>query len=334
MQFCPDQVNRLRIGQAPFFRGIQKRFPYIALAERNESLNPADKFQNQFCSDQIGGSHILSPAAPAILVPGAYAGFRRVVVDIPNRSQKIALVLNGFAHIAVLKQVAHTVIFCVEIIRITDGDLFHRPFQSAFRMNQQMHMVFHQAVGDERNGVLRQKAPKRFQIPLVVFGFLKKDLFPDSPGDNMVVSTAAGLTGHSWHVFHLTSTIAEEKKCVKRTVPLTRRPPDTSPDGIQARLEELQKELIKKANNKQDYDAIADEIFRLRDQKEQSELDSHHREEAMNRIKELQDFIAGQETDITEFDEALVRKLIEKITVFADHFTVEFKSGITIDIEA
>ena len=107
-----------------------------------------------------------------------------------------------------------------------------------------------------------------------------------------------------------------------------------SPDGIQARLEELQKELIKKANNKQDYDAIADEIFRLRDQKEQSAVDSHQREEALNRIKELQDFIAQQKTDITEFDEALVKKLIEKITVFADHFTVEFKSSLTIDIEA
>ena len=106
-----------------------------------------------------------------------------------------------------------------------------------------------------------------------------------------------------------------------------------SPGGIQARLEELQKELIKKANNKQDYDAIADEIFRLRDQKEQSELDTHHREEAMNRIKELQDFISKQKTDITEFDEALVKKLIEKITVFADHFTVKFKSGLAIDIE-
>ena len=98
-----------------------------------------------------------------------------------------------------------------------------------------------------------------------------------------------------------------------------------SPDGIQARLEELQKELIKKANNKQDYDAIADEIFRLREQKEQSEVDSHHREETMNRIKELKSFIAKQKTDITEFDEALVKKLIEKIIVFADHFTVEFK---------
>ena len=107
-----------------------------------------------------------------------------------------------------------------------------------------------------------------------------------------------------------------------------------SPDGIQARLEELQKELIKKANSKQDYDAIADEILRLREQKEKSEVDSHHREETMNRIKELQDFIAKQKTDITEFDEALVKKLIEKIAVFADHFTVEFKSGLTIDIKA
>lgn len=74
--------------------------------------------------------------------------------------------------------------------------------------------------------------------------------------------------------------------------------------------------------------------FQKQAEKEQSEVDSHHREEAMNKIKELQDFIAGQETDITEFDEALVKKLIEKITVFADHFTVEFKSGIIIDIEA
>lgn len=96
----------------------------------------------------------------------------------------------------------------------------------------------------------------------------------------------------------------------------------------------LQQELRQTAQNKGDYDAIADEIFRLRDRKEQSEVESHHREEAMNRIKELQDFIAGQETDITEFDETLVKKLIEKITVFANHFTVEFKSGITIDIEA
>ena len=54
----------------------------------------------------------------------------------------------------------------------------------------------------------------------------------------------------------------------------------------------------------------------------------------MNRLKELQDFIAGQETYIKEFDEALVKRPIEKITVFADRFTVKFKSGLAIDTEA
>ena len=74
--------------------------------------------------------------------------------------------------------------------------------------------------------------------------------------------------------------------------------------------------------------------FQKQAEKEQSEVDSHHREETMNRIKELQSFIAKQKTDIREFDETLAKKLIEKIIIFADHFTVEFKSGIIIDIEA
>jgi len=92
-------------------------------------------------------------------------------------------------------------------------------------------------------------------------------------------------------------------------------------------------ENIKKANNKQDYDAIADEIFRLRDQRRQAEVDSVIKDEQMKQIRELQDFVKGQPATITEFDETLVSRLIAKITVFEDHFTVDFKSGITIDIE-
>jgi len=106
-----------------------------------------------------------------------------------------------------------------------------------------------------------------------------------------------------------------------------------SPEGLDKRLEELQKELIDKANSKQDYDAIADEIFRLRSQKQQSQIDAETQKENLKRVKELQDFIASQPTEITEFDEDLVRRLIEKITVFADHFTVEFKSGVSVDIK-
>ena len=70
-----------------------------------------------------------------------------------------------------------------------------------------------------------------------------------------------------------------------------------SPDGIQARLDELQKELIRKANSKQDYDAIADETFTLREQKSQSEADTRSREETRKCIAELQDFIRKQQTE-------------------------------------
>ncbi len=107
-----------------------------------------------------------------------------------------------------------------------------------------------------------------------------------------------------------------------------------SPEVIDDRLAELQRELLKKANQKDDYDAIADEIFRLRDMRKQSEVDSVVKDEQMKQIGELQDFIKGQSTTITEFDETLVSRLIAKITVFEDHFTVDFKSGVTIDIEA
>lgn len=76
-----------------------------------------------------------------------------------------------------------------------------------------------------------------------------------------------------------------------------------SPNGIQAWLDELQKELIQKANSKQDYDAIADGIFTLREQKSQAEADTRCREETRKRIAELQDFIGSQRSDIAEFNE-------------------------------
>ena len=39
-------------------------------------------------------------------------------------------------------------------------------------------------------------------------------------------------------------------------------------DGIDERLQKFQKELLKKANSKEAYDEIADEIFKLREQRE------------------------------------------------------------------
>ena len=50
------------------------------------------------------------------------------------------------------------------------------------------------------------------------------------------------------------------------------------------------------------------------------------------RISEMQQFLAEQQQDITEYDERLVRRLIEKITVYDEMITAEFKSGTSVDV--
>lgn len=104
-------------------------------------------------------------------------------------------------------------------------------------------------------------------------------------------------------------------------------------EAIDEKLADLQKELLKKANNKDDYNAVAEEIFRLRELKAKSATDSVLRDDRLSRITGLCDFLKEQNTEITDFDEALIRRLIEKITVFEDRFTVLFKSGVSVDIQ-
>lgn len=111
----------------------------------------------------------------------------------------------------------------------------------------------------------------------------------------------------------------------------------TGADGIplaeiDGRLEELQKELLKVANSKGNYDSIADEIYRLREARQSVLVDNAEREGVKQRISEMQQFLAEQTQDITEYDEQLVRSLIEKITVYEEKVTVEFKSGTSLDV--
>ena len=112
-----------------------------------------------------------------------------------------------------------------------------------------------------------------------------------------------------------------------------RQEDETSAEGINARLEELQKELLRLANSKKDYNSVADEIDRLRELKQKALAESAEREGLKQRIREMREFLEQQSTEITEYDELLVRQLIEKVTVYDERFEVEFKSGEKVDVE-
>jgi site-specific DNA recombinase len=110
------------------------------------------------------------------------------------------------------------------------------------------------------------------------------------------------------------------------------RESDKALADIDKRLEELQMELLKLATSNAEYDKVGDEIHRLRDQKQKMQLESANRDELKKRMADMSTFLKKQSTALTEYDEQLVRRLIEKVTVFEDMFTVEFKSGLTVDV--
>ena len=108
---------------------------------------------------------------------------------------------------------------------------------------------------------------------------------------------------------------------------------ETSMESLDAKLEELQQELLKRANARQDYEDLADEIDRMREKKQEVMADNAEREGQKQRIVEIQQFLAGQTEQIEEYDENLVRRMVEKITVYEEKFMVEFKSGTSVNVE-
>ncbi len=108
---------------------------------------------------------------------------------------------------------------------------------------------------------------------------------------------------------------------------------DHATDDIDSKLEELQQQLLVQAKSKNDYEDVADEIYRLRELKQNTLVENAEREGKRQRIAEMTDFLNKQSAELEEYDEQLVRRLIEKVTIYEDKLTVEFKSGIEIDEE-
>jgi len=72
--------------------------------------------------------------------------------------------------------------------------------------------------------------------------------------------------------------------------------------------------------------------LRLREEKQKAQLENLGRDELQKRIADMSAFLQEQPTALTEYDEALVRRLIKKVTVYEDKFTEEFKSGVTVNV--
>ena len=103
---------------------------------------------------------------------------------------------------------------------------------------------------------------------------------------------------------------------------------------IDTALAALQKDLLQKANASQEYDQIGAEIERLRDEKQALLLEDAMNDSLQRQVDAIEAFLDEQTTEITEYGDNLVRRLIEKITVYDERMVFEFKCGLEIEVKA
>ena len=58
------------------------------------------------------------------------------------------------------------------------------------------------------------------------------------------------------------------------------------------------------------------------------------RKDVKDRIEDLASYLDEMVEAVTEYSDALVRRLIERITIYDEMLVVEFKSGLEIEVDA
>ena len=78
---------------------------------------------------------------------------------------------------------------------------------------------------------------------------------------------------------------------------------------------------------------LAEDIEQLRSEKEALLLEDANRRGELDKLEELEAFLDEQQEPVTDYDEGLVRRLIERITVYDDHLDFEFKCGLETEVQ-
>ena len=102
---------------------------------------------------------------------------------------------------------------------------------------------------------------------------------------------------------------------------------------LDQKLEAKQKELVDKALKKLDYNDLADEVEALKEAKQQILVGKAMENGRKIKRDEMIAFLKEQQAEVTEYDEQLVRRMVEGITIHEDSsITVVFKSGTVTKI--
>lgn len=104
-------------------------------------------------------------------------------------------------------------------------------------------------------------------------------------------------------------------------------------ERIKQQIEKQQTLLVKMTAASEDYSKVVDKIYVLQREQEEAMAANVNYKAGKEQIQEMIEYLKSQKKRVTAYNEQLVRKLIEKITVYDDHLDFLFKSGFQIEIK-
>ena len=104
-------------------------------------------------------------------------------------------------------------------------------------------------------------------------------------------------------------------------------------ETIDSQLQVLQQQLLEQSSKNQDVTDIGEQIIQLTEQKQNILIGKAVNDNSKQRMDEMLEFIDQNGHGGLEYDEVLVRRLVEQVQVYDEHITIKFKSGIEIEVQ-
>ena len=103
---------------------------------------------------------------------------------------------------------------------------------------------------------------------------------------------------------------------------------------IDRQIREKQTELLANERDAVKADEIGNDIITLREEKQKLLTEGALEQDRIERFEDMKKFLDEQNDFLTEYSDALTRRLIEKVTVYDEKLAVLFRSGLEIEIAA
>lgn len=108
---------------------------------------------------------------------------------------------------------------------------------------------------------------------------------------------------------------------------------DQTVEQVDDLLHDLQKQLNQAANQKEDYERIAEQIYELREKKQELMIQNAINEEKRRRLSDIKAFLKTQHTRLEEYGEGLTNRLVEGVVIKDECIEVELKTRDIINID-